>query len=531
MKRGLMAIVTLFAALALACGGSEQQTGSEGSGEMVIAFDTAPTNLDSRIGNDQASGRIFDLVYAGLVKFTPESGHAPDLAERWEVSEDGRTITFHLRPNLTFQDGRPLTARDVQHTYASLMDEEFNSPKKSGYATVASFEAVDDRTFVIHFTEPNAGIFDNLTLGIVPVGADANAFQTRPIAAGPYRVVDFQTDDRVVLEAFDGYHGGAPAIKRIVIRVIPDATTRILEMRRGSIDFALNSIPFDAVAQFQDNDEFEIAAAPGAVYQYLAFNLKNRHLGNERVRQAIAHAIDRERIVKDLLLGYGEVTNSMLPPSHWAFAPNLSEYPYDPARAKQLLDQAGFRDADGDGPRTRFSLTYRTSTDQEANQQAQMIQQMLGQVGIGVEIQSNEFATFYDDIQKGRYEMFSLRRAGVSDPDFYSIIFHSDSLPPEGQNRGFYVNSRVDELLVQARSTFDQQRRKELYQEVQRIVAQELPYVSLYHRSNVAVMDSTLTGYEMYPAGFLLSLPKMQWEGGSEAAPAPAAGTSETSRE
>lgn len=530
MKRLLMTAATMLALFPVACGDREQRTGDAAARPMVIAFDTAPTHLDSRIGNDQASGRIFDLIYAGLVKFTVDSGHAPDLAERWEVSEDGRTITFHLRPNLTFQDGRPLTAKDVEYTYESLMADEFNSPKKSGYAAVESFEAPDDRTFVIRFTEPNAGILDNLTLGVVPIGADPDAYQTRPIGAGPYRVTDFQIDDRVVLEAFDGFHGGAPGIKQIVIRVIPDATTRILEMRRGSIDFALNSIPFDAVSQFRENDQFEVAAEPGAVYQYLAFNLRNTQLRNERVRQAIAHAIDRERIVNDLLLGYGQVANSMLPPAHWAYAPNLSEYPYDPARAKQLLDQSGFRDPDGDGPQKRFSLTYRTSTDQEANQQAQMIQQMLGQVGIEVNIQSNEFATFYDDIQKGNYEMFSLRRAGVSDPDFYSIIFHSESMPPEGQNRGFYVNSKVDALLEQARATFDQQRRKELYQEVQRIVAQELPYVSLYHRSNVAIMDGDLTGYEMYPSGFLLAIPKMRWEGGGEPAPAteapPAAGTS-----
>lgn len=516
MKRLVLACLAVAALVPLACGKSEQPAGGGGGEkELVIVFDTSPTNLDSRVGNDQGSGRVFDLIYAGLVKFTPESDHAPDLAERWEIAEDKMSITFHLRPNLTFQDGRPLTARDVEYTYTSLMDDAFNSPKKSGYASVESFEAVDDRTFVIRFKEANAGIFDNLTLGIIPTGADTGTFQRMPIGAGPYKVVEFLPDDRVVLEGFANYHGGPPGIGRVLIRIIPDATTRILEMRRGSIDFALNSIPFDAVAPFKESNDFEVIAEPGAIYQYLAMNLRDPILAKQKVRQAIAHGIDRQRIVTDLLLGYGQIAESMLPPKHWGYAQNLPTYAYDVARAKQLLDEAGHRDPDGDGPGARFRLVYRTSSDAEANQQAQMIQQMLRQVGIEVDIQSNEFATFLEDVQKGNFQLFSLRRAGVSDPDFYSVIFASTAMPPEGQNRGYYRNQQVDRLLAQARETFDREERKRLYGEVQRILAEDLPYVSLYHRSNVAIIDDQLEGFVMYPSGFLLSVPQMRWAAGA----------------
>jgi peptide/nickel transport system substrate-binding protein len=511
----ILAALLMVATLMMACGGRGERAtrgGAGGGRELVIALDNAPTHLDSRVGNDSASGRLMDLIYAGLVKFTPEAGHDPDLAERWEISEEQRTITFHLRPNLTFQDGRPLTARDVLFTYQSLMAEDFDSPKKSGYTSVTAFEAPDDRTFVIRFSEINAGMLDNLTLGIVPEGANAEQFRTQPIGAGPYKVTNFIPDDRVVMEAFAGYHGGAPAIGQVVARVVPDATTRVLELRRGSINFALNAVPLDAVAAFKNNDEYDVIAEPGSIYQYLAFNLREPHLRNEKVRQAIAHAIDRNRIVSDLLLGYGEVTNSMLPTSHWSHTGDLPDYPFDQARAKALLDEAGFRDPDGDGPQARFALTYSTSTDAEANQQAQMIQQMLKQVGIEITINSKEFSTFYDDIQNGRYDMFSLRRAGVSDPDFYSVILASDAMPPEGQNRGFYSNPRVDQLLAEARSTFDQSRRTALYQQVQQIVARDLPYVSLYHRSNIAIMNKDLEGFEMYPAGFLLSIADMRWD-------------------
>jgi peptide/nickel transport system substrate-binding protein len=513
MRKTVTVFVALCAALTLAaCGGGKERSTATGtaSGDqktLTIAFDTSPTNLDSRVGNDQASGRIFDLVYAGLIKVTPDARYEGDLAERWETPDD-RTIIFHLRDNVRFQDGRPLTAGDVKFTYDSLMADAFTSPKKSGYAAVAAFEAPDAKTFVVRLKEPNAGILDNLTLGIVPQGADPEAFKMKPVGAGPYRVVDFRSDDRVVLQAFDDYYAGAPNIKNVVVRIIPDATTRVLELQNGSVNFVLNAVPFDMVPRFE-NDKFRVMREPGAVYQYLAFNLKDPNLRRREVREAIALSIDRERIVRDLLRGYGRVTESVFPQGHWARAENVKTYPYDPARAAQLLDQAGLRDPDGPGPAPRFRLAYKTSTDTEANQQAEIIQQMLKQVGIDVQIQSNEFGVFYEDIQKGNFQLFSLRRAGVSDPDFLYIIFHSASLPPEGQNRGSFVNREVDQLIVQGRSSFDQAKRKESYDRVQQIVADELPYISLYHRDNVAIMTSDIDGFVMYPSGFLLSVPKM----------------------
>ena len=196
----------------------------------------------------------------------------------------------------------------------------------------------------------------------------------------------------------------------------------------------------------------------------------------------------------------------MFPPGHWARADNLPSYPYDPNKAKQMLDAAGYKQ---NGAAPRFSLTFRTSTDAEANQQAEMIQQMLKEVGIDMKIQSSEFSTFMDDIKNGRFQLFSLRRAGISDPDFYYTIFHSKSLAPNGQNRGYYVNPKVDQLIEQGRSTFDRTKRKAAYTEVQKILADELPYISLYHRDNVAIMRSNIDGFEMYPAGFLLSVPRM----------------------
>lgn len=500
--RQFIAFVTV--ALLVACGGGEHKGAGGKSGgskdTLVVAVMSSPTNLDSRVGADNVSGRMFDLIYSGLVRFTPDFGYAPDIAQKWETPDD-KTIIFHLNPNAKFHNGQPVKAADVKWTYESLMNPSFTSSKRSGYAAVDHIEAPDAQTVIFKLKEPNAGIFDSLSLGILPTGADTNTYKTKPIGAGPYKLVEYRPDDRAELEAFDQWHLGAPKIKHITVRIIPDATTRVLEMRRGTVNFEVNQIPFENVAEFEKNGDFRVVRTPGSVYQYLAFNMKDPALAKPLVRQAIAHAIDRDRIIRDIQRGYAHQTNSMLAESHWARATNLPDYPYDPAKAKQLLAQAGYPNG--------LNLSIKTSTDAEANSRAQVMQQMLKQAGINLTIQSNEMSTFFADIGKGNFQMYSLSRNGIADPDFYYVIFYSKNTPPDGQNRGYYANPHLDDLMLQGRSTFDRAKRKPVYDEVQKIVATDLPYVSLYMQENVAVMRKNIDGYVQYPAGYWLSFPQM----------------------
>jgi peptide/nickel transport system substrate-binding protein len=515
-KRALIAAAIATLLVLSGCGGGEKKSGASGAAgggnRLVIGLKSSPTNLDPRVGNDNASGRIFDLCCRGLIQVTPEFDYAPDVAASWETPDD-KTIVFHLNPNAKFQNGQPVTAQDVKWTYDSLMADGFMSSKKSGYSAVASIEATDPKTVTFHLKESNAGLFDNLNLGIVPRGTDTATAKTKPISVGPYKVVQFKTDESVELEADERYHGGVPKIKNVTVRIIPDATTLVLEMRRGSVNLEINQIPFENVGEFEKSPKHQAIKKPGSVWQYLAFNLKDPILAKVEVRRAIAHAIDRQRIVKDLLRGHGVPSDTMFAEAHWARASNLPTYPYDPAKAKQLLDAAGYKDPDGDGPQPRFTLTFKTSTDTEANLRAQMIQQSLKQVGVKVEIQQSEFGTFLDDVSKGNFQMYSLSRNGIGDPDFYYVIFYSKNVPPEGQNRGYYNNPRVDQLIMEGRSTFDRARRKQIYGEIQRILQEDLPYLSLYNQMNVAVMDKGLTGYTMYPAGFWLGIDDMSWQG------------------
>ncbi len=485
--------------LLVACGGENKGGGAAAKDTLVIAFKASPTNLDSRVGNDNYSGRAGDLINSGLVKPTPNFEYAPDLATKWETPDD-RTIVFHLNPAAKFHNGQPVKAADVKWTYESLMKPDFISPKKSGYAAVDHIEAADDHTVIFKLKEPNPGIFDNLSLGILPTGADTNVYKTKPIGCGPYKVVEYRPDDRLVLEAFDQWHGGAPKIKHVIVRMIPDATTLVLELKRGSVQMEVNCIPFENAPQFEKDKQFKVVKSPGSVYQYVAFNMKDPLLAKKEVRQAIAHAIDRAKIIRDIQRGYAVPTETMLAQGHWAHGENLTSYAYDVRKAKELLAKAGV---------TNPTFVFKTSTDAEANSRAQVMQQMLKQAGINIQIQSNETSTFLADIQKGNFQLYSLSRNGVADPDFYYVLFYSKNIPPEGQNRGYYSNPRVDELLIQGRSTFDRAKRRAAYDELQKILADDLPYVSLYHQINVAVMRNNLDGYTQYPAGFLLSVPEM----------------------
>jgi peptide/nickel transport system substrate-binding protein len=482
-------------------GGKEKAGGAAGEKKLVIALMSSPTNLDVRVGADNVSGRMFDLVYSGLVKVTPNFDYAPDVAEKWETPDD-KTIVFHLNPNAKFQNGQPVKAADVKWTLESMLDPNFTTSKRSGYAALDHIETPDERTVILKLKEPNAGIFDNLTYLIVPTGADPNVYRSKPIGAGPYKVLEYIPDDRVELEAFDQWHGGTPKIKHITARIIPDSTIRVLEMERGSVNFEVNALRFENIEKFAKNPDFKVVRTPGSVYQYIAINLRDPILSKLKVRQAIAHAIDREKIIRDIQRGYARKTETMLAEGHWARAENLPTYPYDPAKAKQLLAEAGYPNG--------FTFTFKTSTDDEANQRAQVIQQMLKEVGITMKIQSNEMSTFFADIGKGNFQMYSLSRNGISDPDFYYVLFYSKNIPPEGQNRGYYANPRVDQLLLEGRSTFDRAKRKPKYEEIQRTIATELPYISLYMQDSVAIMRSNIDGYVQYPAGFYLSVPQME---------------------
>jgi peptide/nickel transport system substrate-binding protein len=314
--------------------------------------------------------------------------------------------------------------------------------------------------------------------------------------------VRYTADDKVELAAFAGYWNGPPRNAGIVFKVIPDDTMRGLELRKGSADLVVNDVPPDIVYQMQKTGGFTIVRSPGLDFSYLGFNMRDPVVADRRVRYAIGYATNRDAIVKYLRRDLAHAATGLLPPQAWAYEPNIFTFTYDPGKAKQLLDDAGYPDPDGDGPLPRLRLTLKVSTNDEVRLQSTVIQQDLRRVGIELDVRSYEFATVFADILKGNFQIMSLQWVGgaVIDPDILRRVFHSAQTPPAGFNRGHYVNPEVDRLLDRAGAAIDERERKEFYGAAQRIIAADAVYIPIWNRVNVAVAQKSLDGLHLSPS-------------------------------
>ena len=466
---------------------------------LVVGVTSGPNNLDPRIGTDDVSGKASQLIFNGLMTLDERLRVVPDLAERLD-HPDPTTYVVTLKRGVMFHDGHELTSADVVFTFRSLLDPAFLSPRKGAYRMVRSVDARDRYTAVFTLKEAFGSFPVNLVIPIVPDGAPAT-FRERPIGTGPYRFVRYATDDHLELARFDGYFGGRPMNDGVVLRIVPDTIMRGLELQKGTMDVVVNDLEPDIVHQLGKDARLQLVESPGTDYQYMGVNLRDPVLKDVRVRQAIAYAIDRHAIIEYLRRGLAIPAIGLLPPVSWAFDPGVFTFTYDPARARALLDAAGYRDPDGDGPAPRMHLTLKVSNIEFNRLQSSVIQQNLRAVGIALDVRTYEFATFYADVLKGNFQLYTLQWVGgaVADPDILRRVFHSTQVPPSGFNRGHFSDPRVDRLLDDAAAATDDASRRDLYAQVQRIVAEEAPYISLWCKTNVAVARRDLTGIHIPP--------------------------------
>ncbi len=469
------------------------------SNTVVMIIENSPTNLDPRVGLDAQSERIDELLFDDLCTRDEHLNVQPGLAERWEVP-DPRTYVFHLHKGAKFHDGRPLTSRDVKWTFDSLLQGKIRSTKAAAYRLVDHIDAPDDYTVVFHLKEPFATLLWNVSdgaIGIVPYGS-GEEMSRHPIGSGPFRFVSAEPDKEVIIERNDGYWGAQAHLERIRFAVIPDATTRALELRKGSADIAVTSLTGDMVLALERESNLEVMHAPGTVLAYIAFNTRDPILKDVRVRQAVAYAVDRTPMIHYILRDFARPAYSLLPPESWAYNGDVPHYDHNPDRARQLLEQAGYPAVNG----VRLHLTIKTSTDENPRLIAAVLQQQLREVGIALDIRTFEFATFFSDITRGAYQLHSLRWVGGNeDPDIFEYVFHSAKFSPNGANRTYYANPRVDALIDQARAELDQNARKQIYAEIQRILAEDLPYINLWYFENVMVHTKRVRNLTLNPPG------------------------------
>ncbi len=460
---------------------------------VTLALDIAPTSLDPRIGVDASSERLDQLIFSALVGVDDTSSFVPDLAESWEIP-DATTYVFHLRDDVRFHDGRVLNAWDVVYTCRSIMEESLLSPRRGSLELVEDVEALDDHTVRFSLSEPFSPFLWNLVgIRIIPDGAGTD-LADNPVGSGPFVFEHYIRDGEVLLRSNPDYFGEKPHIDAVRFKIVPEAVVRGLELRKGTVDIALNALPPDMIEALGGEPSLRVMNAEGTNYQYLAFNLQDPLFGDVRVRRAIAHAIDRDALIEHIWRDQVRPAYSVLPPNNWAYFDSVRRYEYDPARAKAILDEAGYSD---------LSFTYRTSTDETGLLVATALQEQFKQIGIRMEIQSNEFATFFSDVLSGNFQMYSLRWiGGNNDPDIFNSIFHSEMVPSNGgRNRGYYSNPEVDQWIELARREVDTEKRKEYYALIQKQVSEDLPYVGFWYLNNVSVYNDRIKGIRLSPTG------------------------------
>ncbi|MBW8895138.1 MAG: ABC transporter substrate-binding protein [Acidobacteria bacterium] len=454
------------------------------------------TNLDPRVGTDEASQKIHQLVFNALVHIDNQLRVVPELAESID-HPDALTYVAHIRRGVLFHNGRELTSADVVYTFRSFLDPTFKG-RSGAYRVLASVNATDPYTVEFKLKNPLNSFPINLVMGIVQDGSGA-ANARSPIGTGPYRIAEFVSDDHVTLKAFDKYFAGPPRNDGVLLKVIPDDTMRGLELRKGSVDLIVNDLSPDIVWQLQREGRVQVETAPGTDYAYIGLNLSDPILSHPQVRKAIGFAIDRDAIVKYLRRGFATTAVGIVPPMSWAFERNVFDFTHDPSTAERLLDAAGFPDPDGAGPLPRFHLSLKTSTTEVYRIQAAAIQHDLARVGIAVDVRSSEFQTLSADVLRGNFQLYTLQFVGVTDPDILRLVYHSQQVPPTGLNRVRYRNPEVDHLIESASAAVGDEDRRKLYGEAQQRIAEDVPYIALWYKTNVAIFQPDIHGVTLSP--------------------------------
>ena len=525
---GLLAVAALFA-FAGSCGHEAEIAAGQtpATSEKTAYGDTFVqasigdiTGLIPNITTDASSHAVGSLIYDGLVQIDKDLNWVPSMADSWQFSKDCLTLTFKLRKNVKWHDGKPFTAEDVLFTYKTMMNPKTPTAYRDDFELVRDVQVLDPYTVRVMYSQPYAKAVGSWGTAMLPKHLLAKYVEegklreapqvTQPVGTGPYRFQEWKSGDRVVLVANKDYYvEGRPYLGRIVYRVIPSQATIFLELKAKGVDMAdLTAIQYarqtDYPAFKQDYNKFRY---PGSGYTYLGFNLKDPRFADRRVRQAFAHAINKPDLIEGVVMGLAREATGPLRPGTWAYTDKVKRYPYDPAKAKQLLAAAGWSDRNGDGILRNkegqpFTFTIRTNQGNEERKKiAELIQQRLKEIGIQTDIQTIEWAAFLKEyIKQKRFEAIILGWGTGIDPDQYPI-WHSSQMGPDQLNQISFSNAEVDALLEKGRTSCHQQERVAAYRRIQEILAEEQPVVFLYFKDALPAVSSRVRGIKPEAAG------------------------------
>ena len=497
---------------------AQAYTDSPARGDRLIEASIGDaTNLIPMIAGDASSHAVAGQLYLSLLKYDKNLNLVGQLAKSWQVSSDNKTIIFKLRPELRWTDGKAFTSSDCAFTVKLMQDENTQSAYKADYLLVKDIQTPDPHTFIVHYDEPFSPALSSWSsLAILPehVFKGENIMDTRlsrtPAATiGPYKLAQWQSQQSILMRANENYFDGPVWITERMTRIIPDRATQFLELTAGRLD-SVGLSPMQYTRLFETKEQlknnYNRYKYLDFVYTYLGFNLQRKPFDNQKVREAIAYAIDRQEILDGVQLGLGETIATPYKPGTYWVNEKLKPRPFDPEKARTLLAEAGWTDSDGDGLIDKdgkpFSFTILTNNgNKQRSDAATIMQQRLKTVGITINIRLVEWSAFIQNfINKRDFDAVILGWSLSPDPDQYTI-WHSSQTGPRQFNFLTYKNDNVDTALDTARRTFDRSLRKQQYDIMQEEIYKDVPMVFLFAPYSLPVMHKRFHGIKPAPAG------------------------------
>jgi peptide/nickel transport system substrate-binding protein len=502
---------------------SPVQAQTPAHGDMIIMGSIADCCvLLPILCTDKPSTRITDLIFNGLLKYDKDVNLVGDLAEKWEVSPDKSTIRFHLRKGVKWHDGEPFTARDVQYTYNAYVDPKTPTAYASSFMRIKELRVLDDYTVEAVYAEPYAPALDSWVINkMLPRHILENQditscrLRTKPVGTGPYKLREWKVGEMIVLDANSEYFGGAPYINRVISRTIPDPAIMFLELKTGNLD-SMQLTPMQYSRQTNTswfNGNFSKYKFTPFGYTFLGYNLTDEKFQDKRVRQALTTAINRDDLIRGVLLGMGQVAHSPYKSDTFYHNANVKKWHYDPKYSKRLLEDAGWVDSDGDGIIDKdgkpFEFTIITNQGNDLRKNAAvMIQSYLKAVGIKVNVRVIEWAAFIKDfLGKGNFEAYLCGWVPEADPDALDQ-WHSSKVGTNQFNHGHYANAEVDRMLELGVSTYDPQERKRYYDRFREILAEDQPVTFLWVEDSLQIVHSRFRNIRPAAMGLVYNFDK-----------------------
>ncbi len=527
--RYAVAIMVIMALLAVGCGrekaGQPEAPAAptpammQPGGQLIYGSLLEPNTLNPLLSDLVATAEVGSLIFSGLVQVNDKGEWLADLAsevptlQNGGVSPDGLTVTYRLRPGVAWHDGRQLTSADVKFTWELIMNRRVNVVSRDGYDRISAVDTPDALTVVVRFRQYYAPYLTLFTT-ILPRHLLANAedvnkapFNRAPVGTGPFRFKEWRLAEAIVLEANPGYFKGRPNLDGILYKIIPDSNIMLTQIKAGEVDIVGN-VGSAQLDQVRAVSGVRAVTTPSMIWEHLDFNLDNALFQDARVRRAIALALDRQAIVANVVKGAASVATGDQSPLSWAYNPTVKPPARDVAAARELLAQAGFKPgADGvfvkDGRRLSFNLVTTTGNKTREAVANEVVQQ-LKEAGVEVTVRLVEAPAFFGDVLRARrFEAAMFAWVAGLDPDNVSL-WHSRNIPGagnnwQGQNYAGWRHAEVDSLTEQGARLVDVGARRQVYLRVQELLAQEVPVIPLYFRSNVDAVRDTVVNYKPNP--------------------------------